>query len=168
VKILTLVRHGKSSRDDADLPDFERPLNARGRKDCPLVARKLRRAGVRPDRLVSSPALRAITTAHAFAQVFGIPLADIELNPHIYEASALTLLHIVRSFQAEDEHVMLFGHNPGLSHLARQLATKLPFDELPTCGAVRLGFPAKAWIQLKPGTGKMLGFDAPKELPTRN
>ncbi|HUS24642.1 MAG TPA: histidine phosphatase family protein [Candidatus Binatia bacterium] len=168
MKILTLVRHGKSSRDDPGLPDFERPLNERGRKDCRLVARKLRKAGVRPDRLVSSPALRAITTAHAFAEVFGIPLADITLNPHVYEASAMTLLHIVHTLDAADDEAMLFGHNPGLSHLARKLAVKSPIEELPTCGVLRLEFPVKAWIQLRAGTGKVLQLVTPKEVPTRN
>jgi phosphohistidine phosphatase len=169
MKILTLVRHGKSERDEApDLPDFERPLTARGRADCLIVAKKLLKSGIRPDRLISSPALRAITTAHAFAQVFGIPLPDIALNPHIYEASALTLLHIVRSFELEDNDVMVFGHNPGLSHLLRQLAAKTPLDEMPTCCAVRIEFSVKAWMQVKHDSGKVVQVVVPKELPTKN
>lgn len=161
MRILTLVRHAKSSRDYPELSDFERPLNDRGRKDAPAMGARLRKAGLKPDHMVSSPALRAITTARLFAESLGIPLEDIELNPHIYEASSRTLLHIVRSLDDAQEEVMLFGHNPGLSHFARQLA-ECPFDEMATSSAVRIQFPAKAWSLIRPGSGKVLRYDAPK------
>lgn len=161
MRTLTLVRHAKSSRDYPELSDFERPLNPRGRKEAPAVAGKLRKAGMKPDLLISSPATRAITTARLFAEELNLHLDEIVLNPHIYEASAWTLLHIVRSLPNEAADVMLFGHNPGISHFAHDLA-KCEFDELPTCGVVTIELPSKVWSLIHPGSGKVIGYEAPK------
>ena len=160
--ILTLVRHAKSSRDYPELSDFERPLNPRGRKEAPLIATRLRKADIKPDLLVSSPATRAITTARLFAEELNLHLDEIVLNPHIYEASAWTLLHIVRGLPPEYDDVMLFGHNPGISNLARDLARECPFDEMPTSAAVRIELPARAWSLVAAGSGKVLRYDTPK------
>lgn len=161
MRILTLVRHAKSSRDYPELSDFERPLNNRGRKEAPAIAGRLRKADIKPDLLISSPATRAITTARLFAQELNLHLDEIVLNPHIYEASAWTLMHIVRSLPPEHGEVMLFGHNPGISHFARELA-ECPFDEMTTSSAVRIELPAKVWSLIQPGSGKVLRYDTPK------
>lgn len=162
MRILTLVRHAKSSRDYPELSDFERPLNPRGRKEAPLIAARLRKADVKPDLLISSPANRAMATARLFAEDLNMHLDEIVLNPHIYEASAWTLLHIVRSLSLEFDDVMLFGHNPGISNFARDLAKDCPFDEMPTCAAVRIELPARGWSLIQPGTGKVLRYETPK------
>jgi phosphohistidine phosphatase len=163
MKILTLVRHAKSSRDYPELSDFERPLNPRGRKEAPAIASRLRKADVKPDLLLSSPATRAVTTARLFAEELNMHLDEIVLNPHIYEASAWTLLHIVRSLAPEFDDVMLFGHNPGISNFARDLAADCPFDEMPTCAAIRIELPARGWSLIQPGSGKVLRYDTPKQ-----
>lgn len=162
MRILTLVRHAKSSRDYPELSDFERPLNNRGRREAPLIAARLRKADIKPDLLVSSPATRAITTARIFAEELNLHLDEIVLNPHIYEASAWTLLHIVRSLPPEHEEVMLFGHNPGLSALAHDLCKSCPFDEMTTSAAARIELPARVWSLIQPGSGKVLRYDAPR------
>ena len=165
MRILTLVRHAKSSRDYPELSDFERPLNTRGRKEAPAIASKLRKADIKPDLLISSPATRAITTARLFAEELNLHLDEIQLNPHIYEASAWTLLHIVRTLPPEHVEVMLFGHNPGISNFAKDLA-ECPFDEMDTAAAVRIELPARGWSLVQPHTGKVLRYDTPK--PTKN
>lgn len=161
MRILTLVRHAKSSRDYPELSDFERPLNPRGRKEAPLIAARLRKAGIKPDLLVSSPATRAITTARLFAEELNLHLDEILLNPHIYEASAWTLLHIVRGLPPDYDDVMLFGHNPGISRLALDLAP-CPFDEMPTSASARIELPARSWSLVAPGSGTLLRYDTPK------
>ena len=80
MKILFLVRHAKSSRDDPSLPDRNRPLNDRGLHDAPMMGQRLSRSGVKPDRLVSSPALRALTTAQLVADAIGYPRQDIAIE----------------------------------------------------------------------------------------
>lgn len=159
---LTLVRHAKSSWDYAELSDFERPLNNRGRRDAPAMARRLATELERPLRLVSSPALRAITTAHAFAEALGIPHTAIRLEPRIYEASRGTLLGLVRELDDADSHVLLFGHNPGFSELA-QLLAPCPFSEMPTCAAATLGLDAAHWREVRHGNGSLLRYQYPKK-----
>lgn len=162
MRLLTLVRHAKSSWDDPDVPDFDRPLNARGERDAPVMARRLAKAPPPPDLLVSSPALRAIATAQAFAGAFGIAPSEIETNESIYEAEPPTLLQVVRRLPREVRHAMLIGHNPGISQAARLLA-ECPFEEMPTCAAVRLEFAVGKWSDVKPGCGKVLRYDYPKQ-----
>lgn len=163
MRLLTLVRHAKSSWADADLSDFERPLNERGRRDAPRMAAYLRdRLGV-PDRLVSSPACRAISTARVFAQTFGIADDAIVIEARIYEASPATLLRLVSGLDDRDRHVMLFGHNPGFSELAQALA-HCPFDQLPTCAAVQIELPDDNWRDAGTRPGRVQLFAYPKGL----
>lgn len=169
MRILTLVRHAKSSRDYPELSDFERPLTPRGRKDAAAIATRLRKAELEPHLLVTSPALRAISTARIFAEVLGIKSEHIVVNPHIYEASVQTLLHITRTLPASEREVMLFGHNPGITHFAHELA-ECGFEEMPTGAAVRIELAVKAWPLVRHGAGKVLRFDEPKQSkePKRN
>lgn len=162
MKLLTLVRHAKSSWDYAELNDFERPLNDRGRRDAPLMAERTRQLLGVPDRLVSSPALRAITTAHIFAEAFGLSRDDIELQPKIYDAAVNTLLRIVRERDERDGHVVMFGHNPGFSELANLLA-RCPFDEMPTCAVVHLELDIHGWAEATPNCGRLSQYSYPKQ-----
>lgn len=161
---LTVVRHAKSSWGDAELSDFERPLNERGRRDAPRMAAWTRQAIGVPDRIISSPALRAITTARSFAEILGIDSEQIVIQSRIYEASLSTLMRLLRGFDDRDPHVMLFGHNPGLSELVSSLA-RCPFDELPTCAVVQLEFPQKQWEAVDSDSGELLRYQFPKQLP---
>lgn len=162
MRLLTLVRHAKSSWDYAELSDFERPLNERGRRDAPMMAERALKLFGKPQRLVSSPALRAITTAQVFAQILGTDPHDIVLRPRVYEASSATLLQLVQDLDDDDSHVMLFGHNPGLSQLAHWLA-RCDFDDLPTCGIAHLALTADHWRNVASRNGKLLRFTFPKE-----
>ncbi|MFA5940296.1 MAG: histidine phosphatase family protein [Sinimarinibacterium sp.] len=164
--LLTLVRHAKSSWDHPSLDDFERPLNERGQRDTPRMAEWVKRALGVPDRLVSSPAARAITTARTFAEVFGIPPDRIVEQPRVYEASAETLLGLVQRFDERDRHVMLFGHNPGLTELAHLLA-RCSFDDLPTCAVVQIGFDVKQWSDADERGGTQRFYAFPKQLRQR-
>lgn len=162
MRLLTLVRHAKSSWDHAGLSDFERPLNPRGRRDAPVMAQRALRLFGKPQRLITSPALRAITTAQVFAEKLGVHPHDIVIRPRIYEAAAETLLELLREFDDHDGHVMLFGHNPGLSQLAHRLAP-CDFDELPTCGIAHLSLGIRDWQEARAGCATLLRFTYPKE-----
>ena len=161
MRLLTLVRHAKSSWDYPELSDFERPLNERGRRDAPLMARRCLVEWGKPERLVSSPALRAITTARAFAEAFGIGADEIVVQPKIYEAAVESLLRILRAQDDGDRHVMLFGHNPGITALAHELA-RCNFDELPTCGVAGFELAVKCWSDVGSGCGKLVRYSTPK------
>lgn len=159
---LTLVRHAKSSWDDPALDDFERPLNPRGRRDAPLMAARCVALGGAAPQLLSSPALRALSTARIFADELGIAFEQMQLEPRIYEASTETLMKLLRERREATPHLMLFGHNPGFSLLARRLA-EVPFAEMPTCAVLRLALDATHWRDLTPGCGKVLAYLYPKQ-----
>lgn len=159
---LSLVRHAKSSWESPGLIDFQRPLNERGRRDAPAMAVRIRDAGLVPDRLLSSPALRAISTARVFAGVFGIAEDDIQLDSNIFEASVGALLEVVRGFGSIAPHLMLFGHNPGFSEFAHQLAD-CPFVELPTCAIAVLDLDARRWSSVAPRCGRLVRYLYPKD-----
>lgn len=162
MKTLTIIRHAKSSWEQEGLHDFERPLNERGRRDAPVMAARLRQSAEVPELLVSSPALRAITTARVFAEGLGISTDAIQVQAKIYEASVTTLLKIVRSLDDHYTHAALFGHNPGLSDLSRKLAN-CDFDELPTCGMVQISLPAHHWRDVSASSGRLLYSSWPKD-----
>ena len=163
MRLLSLVRHAKSSWDYPELSDFERPLNDRGRRDAPRMAEHVLPLMGLPDRLISSPASRAITTARHFADVMQIDERRLSVQPQIYEASEETLLELVRRLDDRDSHVMLFGHNPGFTELAHALA-RCPFDDLPTCAVVQIELPVKVWHDVSEQCGRVLHHRFPKQL----
>ena len=162
MRTLTLIRHAKSSWDYPELGDFERPLNPRGRRDAPAMAARLLRLPPRPDLLVSSPALRALTTARLFADVLGVKAEDVMVNAKIYEATPQTLIQLVQHLDDNLRHVMLFGHNPGISHCAHLLAD-CSFDEMPTSAAARIEFEIKSWNDAGAGSGRLVHYTFPKD-----
>lgn len=160
--LLTLIRHAKSSWDDPALADFDRPLNARGERDAPRMAEHVRRALGKPDRIVTSPALRALATARVFVEALGVAPQRIERRPRIYEASAQTLLTLVQMLDDGDRHVMLFGHNPGFTDLAHRLA-RCSFDDMPTCAVVQIGFDVKTWREVAERGGTQRFYACPRQ-----
>jgi phosphohistidine phosphatase len=163
MRLLTLIRHAKSSWDHPALDDFERPLNERGQRDAPRMAAYVLRSLGRPDCIVSSPAVRALSTALVFAEVCGIGADALSRQPRIYEASAETLLRLVRAFSDDDRHVMMFGHNPGFSELAHRLA-RCSFDDMPTCAVAQISFDSKSWLDVDERSGTLRFYAYPKQL----
>lgn len=135
---LILVRHAKSDWGDPDLPDHERPLNARGSRDAPMMARVLAESGARVDRLLSSTAVRARTTAEVFAARLGV---EPELDRELYLASASTLWEQATSAGASS--VMVVAHDPGLSELAWTLSAG-GIEHMPTCAVARFVWEAES------------------------
>lgn len=143
MKTLFLVRHAKSSRDAPSLPDRDRPLDDRGRQDAPKVGKRLARRDVRPDLLLSSSALRALTTAHLIAEEVAYERQDIVADDRLYASSADDLLAVVRALDNKLDRVMLFGHNPEFTDLAHRLSSGI--IDLPTCAVVELHFDIRTW-----------------------
>jgi phosphohistidine phosphatase len=162
MKTLYLVRHAKSDWSDASLDDFDRPLNKRGRNNAPLMGRVLREKGVNPDLIVSSPALRAITTAQVLAREIGYAQEKIVTNQQIYEASVKTLTKVISKQSASKETLMLVGHNPGLTAFANHVSD-FNADNVPTTGVVCIQFAMDDWKNLESTTGKLVFFHYPKE-----
>jgi phosphohistidine phosphatase len=161
MKTFFLVRHAKSSWDDPALPDKDRPLGARGKRDAPKMAKRLAKRGVTPDVLLSSPAKRAFDTAKVFAEALDYHVKDIVVHEHLYAGAADDLLEVVRTLDDKVQSVMLFGHNPELTELAHRLSRK--FTRLPTCSVAEFTFDVKSWSDVgktKPSSGAL---DYPKK-----
>ncbi|MBN1556802.1 MAG: histidine phosphatase family protein [Lentisphaerae bacterium] len=144
MKTLILVRHAKSSWKEPAQPDRERPLNARGRRDAPEMGRRLAQRGLNPDRLISSPAVRAWVTAQTVAGALGYNPAAIHAEEALYGAGLDTWLDMLRRLNDAWSTVMLFGHNPGLTEAARRLSGR-PIENVPTCGVVMLRYETAHW-----------------------
>jgi phosphohistidine phosphatase len=177
MKYLTLIRHAKSDWE-THASDHERPLNERGRKNAPVVGRFLARTylganGVpallpKPDRLVTSTAVRAKTTAELMQPELGIEAATIVPEPRAYLADPKALLQVVREFNDAWQHVMLFSHNDGISHFARKLLRRDHLDEkMPTCAAVLLELPWDAWAATDWDEARLVGYITPKLIEKR-
>ncbi|WP_276359873.1 histidine phosphatase family protein [Daejeonella sp. H1SJ63] len=160
-KHLLLIRHAKSDWGDLNLRDFKRPLNSRGHQNAPEMAKRLVNKNLIPQQIVSSPALRAITTAEYFAKEFGINSSDIIQEPEIYDALPFTLLEIINELDDQSEFIALIGHNPGLTCLVN-LFCDTSIHNIPTCGMALIRFPFDSWKMLSSGTGELIFFDYPK------
>jgi len=162
MKTIYLTRHAKSSWSDSSLRDFDRPLNKRGKRDAPFMANLLMGKGISPDRLISSPANRALTTAGHFAEAFGISEADIEQRKEIYEAYPEDLHQVVTSIDDKLNTVFLFGHNPGFTSYANRYATEY-IPNMPTCSVVCLSSSATSWAKIDPSNTVVKEFHFPKQ-----
>jgi len=162
IKILYIARHAKSDWDDSSLSDFERPLKKRGEKDAPMMGKILYSKDVQPDLIISSPAKRAISTAHILAREIKYPAEKIVTNEDIYEASTSELLDIIEQLDDKLKSVMLIGHNPSFTRLANYL-TEQYFDNIPTCGVVAIAFDVLEWKMIEKNSGKVIFFEYPKK-----
>jgi phosphohistidine phosphatase len=165
MKTLYIIRHAKSSWDDPDLSDFERPLNKRGKKDAPNMARRLKEKRVTPDVMISSPATRAFETCKEFAKILGFDSDHIKSDRRLYHANEDQLLTVIRELKDrkrdDEEIVLLFGHNPGLTEFANMLLNGY-IDSIPTCGIVKATLNINRWQDANFGCGQIDFFDYPK------
>lgn len=170
MKTIYLLRHAKSSWDDASLPDLQRPLAPRGRKAAPRMGTYMTRHGLVPDRVLCSAARRAVETWQALL----VPLRDetpVEIREDLYHASPGTILDVVRELPAEVDSVLLIGHNPTFEELALVLAgsgEQKAMEDLerkyPTGAMAILDFPVQEWREVREGTGWLRAFVRPKDL----
>jgi phosphohistidine phosphatase len=158
VKKLVVIRHAKSSWSNALLEDFDRPLNERGKKDAPLMAKRLKEKKVVPDLLVTSPAKRANSTCKKFAKVFDIDKKKIVKNPKLYHASDNIILKTVKDFDEKHNVIFIFGHNPGFTDFVN-IASNLEIDNIPTCGVTVLEI--SSWKKFGKEKSKAVYFDYP-------
>ncbi len=144
MRSLTIVRHAKSSWKHHGLSDRERPLNKRGERDAPIMAKRITESGIRPSQIISSPAVRAWTTAKIFARELGYPAEFLQREDGLYLASLDNLLDVVATQDAGFNHLMLFGHNPGLTDLVNYFVPGLT-SNLPTSGVVSVNLECDSW-----------------------
>lgn len=159
MKTLYLIRHAKSSWA-FDLPDHDRPLGKRGRKDVSRMGQHLAKNQPHPESLISSTASRAFYTALYMCDQMGIDEGEIRLNKKLFHAGSSEILEVVKS--APSCNVLaVFGHNPGFTDCANRLANT-HIDNVPTCGIVGISFAINSWQDVDFGKGEQLFFYYPK------
>jgi phosphohistidine phosphatase len=161
MKTLHLLRHAKSSWQQFGMADRDRPLEARGERDAAKMGARWASRHVRPDLIVSSPALRALATAGLVAEGLGCERKDIDVDDRLYGASADALLAVVEGLDDKLESAMLVGHNPGLSDLARHFSGEIA--HMPTCALATFTFDATSWSDIGVARPARTAFDSPKQ-----
>jgi len=168
-KTLYLVRHAKSSWRSPQLNDRERPLNERGKRNMPVMANRLADHVSQPDdqfpapqRILTSPAIRAHTTAVGIATALNHPMDHFHLDERLYFQGVKTLLNLIRGQSSSCDALMLVGHNPDLTDLHNTLCS-VEIDTLPTCAIITLLFKLDSWQDLQPDSANLVDFDFPKK-----
>ena len=122
----------------------------------------MRAEGFRPDAFISSPALRAITTAQLIAEAIGLDMAALSEAPDIYEAPPQRIAAVIRSIPDGVEHAIVFGHNPGIGMLANQLLYREEVDGFPTCTVCELTLNTESWAEVDHDVAELISFRPPK------
>jgi phosphohistidine phosphatase len=162
-KQLFIVRHGKSSWDLGNISDIDRPLKERGVNDGYLMAERLLAKNLNPEKIITSPANRALHASTIFARVLRYPYQNIDINEDIYFADKKTMLNLIKHVHNQFESLMLFGHNPTFTDLANHFLNH-SIDNIPTTGVVWLKFEANEWAEIDKQKLVDYFFDFPKNL----
>ena len=161
MKTLTLIRHAKSSWENDSLRDFDRPLNDRGKHDAPMMAKRLSQKGLMPDIMLSSPAKRAKKTALIMADIIGYDTDEILFDDRLYLAGIAELIYFILEHNNGADHIMMFGHNPGITEFSNFLAA-CDIVNVPTCGIITIQFDMDSWETIESTKGNLVSFDYPK------
>lgn len=164
MKKLILVRHAQAVSREEKLPDFQRTLVKKGLKDAKIMADRLKMRELIPDLMISSPANRALETAHVFARMLDYPVQKIVVNDILYsEINPEAVVQLIQKIDDKHESVLLFGHDPSFSDLASHIIKD--FEEtIPKTGIVSIGFGRKSWKNIKQREGQLIFFDYPKRI----
>lgn len=163
MKELVLVRHAKSDWTKESIQDIDRPLGERGYEDAYILSKWFKEEMGLPDVIISSPATRALNTAFIFARTFGVKEKDIVIDETLYESSVNSYVKSISQVNNKVNRLMVFGHNPMLTDLTNELNKDFLFDNVPTCGIIKIGFEFKDWKEiLNKHEGKLLLSKFPK------
>ncbi len=158
---LIIIRHGKSSWDNEGLRDIDRPLAERGIRNAGEMAGRLKKMGVIPDLIFSSPASRALNTALIMSRTWGLDPALLQIHEPLYMAYVSEIEDVVASAPSHIRNLAIFGHNPAFTLYANQFLKK-PLENLPTAGVVVVTFEAEDWKAFSRRDVKDTCVDFPK------
>ena len=162
MKRLYLLRHAKSSWDQPELDDFDRPLAPRGLRAAPRMGEYMRTRQYRPAIALCSPALRARQTWSCVRDALDCRVTE-RMRPELYDAEPDALLEAVRSIDGGYDSAIVVAHNPGIQGLAAGLAGEgAAIDAYPT--AALAVFDIGSWADILPGEGVLLEFIRPRDL----
>ncbi|MEJ2747135.1 MAG: histidine phosphatase family protein [Anaerolineae bacterium] len=162
MKTLLILRHAKSSWENAQLTDYERPLNKRGKRDAPRMGKLLREQDLVPDLIITSSAERALSTAEAVALASGYE-QEIRATRSFYHADPAAYIDALRQLDDSLERVMVVGHNPGMEELVEELTGF--WEVMSTAALAQVSLPVNHWHDLDEDvTGELVNLWEPKKL----
>jgi phosphohistidine phosphatase len=161
---LTLLRHGRAQSIDSCAEDFERTLTRRGMVEAEEMAARIVHRSMIPDLIVVSPAERAWSTAAVLAAACELDSKQVRCARELYLATPETLWRLVQGIEASVKHLLICGHNPGLSQIASRLGPKPQPRDLPTAGLATAVWSAVAWAGLEPETADSTDLDDPESM----
>lgn len=161
MKTLIVIRHAKSSWAAPGVDDHDRPLNERGKKDAPEMAKRLRKKGIAIDLFLSSTALRARTTARYFAEAYKVEKKDILLEKQLHLAEPEAIYKVIATLSDDYKAVAIFGHNPGITSFVNTLS-QVHIDDMPTCALYVVTADTDTWSHFEKAEKQFLLFDYPK------
>ncbi|MEA1873122.1 MAG: histidine phosphatase family protein [Bacteroidota bacterium] len=162
MRTISFIRHAKSDQT-VNSPDFERPLNQRGKNDAPLMGTHIKSNYIQPDLILSSPATRAKTTAELIAKAIEYPETEIVFVEDLYFADTETFFKIIHETADDFNHLFIISHNPGTTYIINRISnTRL--DHMPTCGIAEIEFDVNHWNKIQDKIGTLKRFDTPKML----
>ncbi len=161
-KSLFLLRHGQALDKLPDQRDIDRELNPIGLQNASRMGMKLHEDQHKFDIILSSTAVRAVTTASLVAEQLGYDPSRVHKNEEIYEASVRTLLLVVNRLKESWDKVLLVGHNPAISYLTEYVSSA-EIGNMATCGLVEIRFNTP-WSEISEGSGKFVDYIYPELL----
>ena len=162
MKTIFLLRHGKAESRDSTESDFDRKLVKKGVRLTESVAKVMKSRGMLPELTISSPAPRAYETARVFARTVGIPENDIRTEQSIYDQKVSVIFTIVSDLDDNLDSVMLVGHDPSFSHMARWFAPEFR-TSMPKSSIIAVEFDSISWRDVPESTGRLAAFEQPGE-----
>lgn len=161
MKTLLLVRHAKSGWSDPTLTDHDRPLNERGREAAPLAGTHIAESGLVPDRILSSTAVRARTTAIAMAESCGFD-GEVEEFRELYHSSPVTIADVVRRHAGDADRVMVVAHNPGCEEFVEGATGRI--ERFTTANIAEIAWEIDDWADLVlDGSADLVGLWRPRD-----
>jgi len=159
MKKLYIIRHAKSDWQNEDLEDFDRPLNDKGFKDAKRLALYLKNQNISIDIILSSPALRALSTAKILAETLEFS-KNITQNQYIYEPFVSAIQETLTYIHDEHQVAILVGHNPGVSSLAYMLCGSK--EEMKTASLVEINFDCNSWLDINKSNASFISYTKSK------
>lgn len=163
MKQLTILRHAEADSSTSNITDFERPLTAKGRSDAFVIGKAFQKNGFQPDSIITSPALRAATTAQVVINAMGLPETSIMLMKRLYSTTVKDLIDFIQCTGDQIDHLMLFGHDPAFSELKLTLCGENT-PKLHPCQGVSFELDTDTWADFGPEISHTYKFFGEKNL----
>ncbi|MDR2081655.1 MAG: histidine phosphatase family protein [Campylobacteraceae bacterium] len=161
MKTIYFIRHAKSDWG-VKCDDFDRSLNKRGEKDAPFMAERLKKYGVKPDIVISSPAKRALSTAKIIVDELKLSENRLKTDINLYLTSPQEYLRLIRKIDDKYSAVFIVGHNPAITEIC-EILSGIQIGNIPTCGIFCIEFDTEFFSAISANGGEKLFFDFPKK-----